>query len=335
MRAFVISGPNEASVEIVDDPHPEPGEAVVEVRRVGVCGTDVAFFTGSMPFLADGRANYPMRIGHEWTGVVVAVGSPSDAAWIGRRVVGDTMLGCRRCARCASGRQHTCATRLEVGVLGGKAGAVAEAVCVPVTSLFELPDAVDDAAGALVEPGGNAVRAVEATALHGGDPLLIIGPGTIGLLAALVARSHGIDVHLVGRGARNREFAATLGFANVWTWDSVPAVPFRAAIDASNDAGTPDRALGLIEPGGRLVCVGLAGEASLIDTRRLVFNDVTVVGILSGSPGMQATIDAYASGAVDPRPLVATTVGLDGVSAALAGGGSTNPGPKVHIDPRQ
>ena len=71
----------------------------MEVERVGVCGTDVAFFTGEMPYLHDGNARFPMRLGHEWAGVVTAVGSPEDEEWLGRRVTGDTMLGdgvCRR-----------------------------------------------------------------------------------------------------------------------------------------------------------------------------------------------------------------------------------------------
>jgi hypothetical protein len=74
----------------------------------------------------------------------------------------------------------------------------------------------------------------------------------------------------------------------------------------------------------------------LIDTRTLVMRDVTAVGILSASPGLDATIRAYATGAVDPRPLVAATVGLDQVGAVLAGKrpAGAGPGPKIHVDPR-
>ena len=98
----------------------------------------------------------------------------------------------------------------------------------------------------------------------------------------------------------------------------------------------PALALNLVEPAGRVVYVGLAGSPSSIDTRRLVLSDVTAVGVLSASPGLEATIAAYASGAVDPRPLVAATVGLDDVGAVLAGHrpAGSGPGPKFHVDPR-
>ncbi len=107
-------------------------------------------------------------------------------------------------------------------------------------------------------------------------------------------------------------------------------------VDASNAAHLPARALDLVEPAGRVVYIGLAGRPSLIDTRILALKDVTAVGILSASPGLDATIAAYASGAVDPRPLVAATVGLDQVGAVLAGERPVDagPGPKVHVDPR-
>ena len=336
MRAFVITGPHQAEVMEVPTPVPGPGEVVVGIERVGVCGTDVAFFTGEMPFLHDGNAAYPMRIGHEWMGTVVAVGSSEDEGWLGQRVTGDTMLGCRHCSRCASGRQHLCDARLEVGVRGGKDGALAEQVCVPVTSLFALPDIVDATAGALVEPAGNAWRSVQAAKLHAGSRVLIIGPGTIGLLAALIARADGVEVHLLGRSERSLSFARSLGFLETWTQESLPNLPFDAVINASTSGDVPARAVELVEPGRRVVYVGLAGSGSVVDSRALVFKDLTAVGILSGSPGTTQTIAAFADGSVDPRPLVAATVGLTEIGAILAG---TRPraasaAPKFHVDPR-
>jgi threonine dehydrogenase-like Zn-dependent dehydrogenase len=106
-------------------------------------------------------------------------------------------------------------------------------------------------------------------------------------------------------------------------------------IDASNAAQLPALALDLVEPAGRVVYIGLAGSPSNIDTRTLVLTDVTAVGVLSGSPGLDATIAAYASGAVNPRPLVAATVGLEQVGTVLAGERpeAAGPGPKIHVDP--
>jgi threonine dehydrogenase-like Zn-dependent dehydrogenase len=337
MRAWVLTGPRTGCVQDVAPPVAVPGEVIVDVERVGVCGTDVEFFTGEMAYLEQGHAAYPMRLGHEWAGRVSAIGSGVDEGWLGRRVTGDTMLGDGSCRRCRRGHQHVCADRQEVGIRGGRDGALAEQLVVPARSLHALPDAVDATLGALVEPGGNAWRAADATQAGAGDRVLVLGPGTIGLLVALFLRATGAEVHLLGQTASSLSFARDLGFAHAWRADDLPDVPFDAVVDAANSAELPARALELVEPSGRLVYIGLAGRPSLIDTRVLALKDVTAVGILSGSPGLPAAIAAYAAGTVDPRPLVAATVGLDAVGDVLAG---TRPagagaGPKIHIDPRK
>lgn len=336
MRAFVLTGPREFEVQDVEPPVANPGGVIIDVQRVGICGTDVEFYTGEMQYLREGHAHFPLRLGHEWMGTVVSVGEDVDPAWIGRRVTGDTMLGCGVCRRCLQGNQHVCEFRFEVGVRNGFAGALAEQLAMPVTALHALPDSVDDTLGALVEPGGNAIRSVWAANLAAGDRALVLGAGTIGLLVALIAQSQGVDVHLMGRSPRSLGFARSLGFEGVWTEERLPELPWDAVIDASNAPRLPARALDLVEPAKRVVYVGLAGSASLIDTRTLALKDVTAVGILSASPGLAGTIELYATGAVDPRPLVAATVGLDRVGAILAGERfkGAGEGPKMHVDPR-
>jgi threonine dehydrogenase-like Zn-dependent dehydrogenase len=333
VRAFVITSPGAGAVVEVDDPTPAPGEVVVDVERAGVCGTDLEFFSGEMAYLQSGEAAYPLRIGHEWCGTVTALGSSVDPAWLGRRVTGDTMLGCRACDRCRSGRQHLCVDRTEIGIRNGRAGALAERLPVPASALLPLPDTVDATLGALVEPGGNALRAVQAAALQPGERLLVTGPGTIGLLAASIAAAHGIEVHLLGLST---DFARSLGFANTWTAATLPRLRYDAVIDASTAPDLPALALDLVEPGRRVVYIGLAGRPSLVDTRRIALKDVTAVGILSASGGLSGTIQLYATGAVDPHRLVAATVRLDEAAAVLAGHRDPSWGaaPKIHIDPR-
>ena len=334
MKAFVITGPGRAGVHDVEPPSAAPGEVVVDVARAGICGTDIEFYTGEMQYLHEGHAQYPMRIGHEWMGTVSAVGEGVDAAWIGRRVTGDTMLGCQRCERCRAGLHHVCAFRDEIGVRNGRPGALAEQVAVPAWALHALPDAVDDATGAMVEPGGNAWRSVDAARLERGDRVLILGPGAIGLLCALFARAAGAEVHLLGRPGRSLEFARSFGFDGVWTEADLPDLAWHAVIDSSNAPHLPARALELVEPGRRIVHVGLAGSPSLIDTRMLALGDVTAVGILGASAGLDPTIAAYADGAVDPRPLIAATIGLEDLAGALAGARPTGAGagPKIHVE---
>jgi threonine dehydrogenase-like Zn-dependent dehydrogenase len=335
MRAFVLTAPLEFAVQEVPAPVAAPGEVVIDIERVGVCGTDVEFFTGEMAYLHQGHATYPMRLGHEWCGRVASVAADVDPAWIGRRVMGDTMIGDGTCRRCTRGRHHVCEQRTEVGIRNGRPGALAEQIAAPVSSLHLLPDALDAAAGALVEPGGSALRSALATQAGPGDRVLVLGPGTIGTLVALFLRATGVEVHLMGRSSRRLDFVRGLGFANAWTEATLPQLPFDAIVDASNAQHLPALAVELVEPAGQVVYVGLAGSPSQIDSRDLVLKDVTAVGILSASPGLAQTIDAYASGAVDPRPLVAATVGLGQVGAVLAGepmAGAGN-GPKIHVDP--
>lgn len=334
MRALVVTGPHHAEVQDVPEPEAAPGEVVVDVRRAGICGTDVEFFSGEMAYLHTGHADYPIRIGHEWMGTVSSVGDGVDPAWIGQRVTGDTMLGCGRCRRCRNGRQHVCERRLELGIRGGKPGALAEKVATPARSLHRLPDAVDDAMGALVEPGGNAFRSVQGAHLGAGGRCLVTGPGAIGLLCAMFAHAAGAEVHVLGRSDRSLAFARSLGFDGAWTEHELPRLPWDAVIEASTAPHLPATALDLVEPGGRVVYVGLAGTPSLVDTRELALKDVTAVGVLSASPGLAGTIEAYAAGAVDPRPLVAATVTLEELPAILAGErpAGAGPGPKFHVE---
>ena len=337
MRAFVVTGPGRSQVRDVDPPAARPGQVVVDVERVGVCGTDMEFFAGSMAYLRTGEAAYPIRIGHEWCGTVSAAGDGVDPSWVGARVTGDTMLGCGVCARCRDGRQHLCADRHEIGVRHGWPGALAEQLPVPVGALHRLPETVDATLGALVEPGANALRAVRAARLAPGRRALVLGPGTIGLLIALIARAEGAQVHVLGRDEPSLAFARTVGIEHAWTRADLPDVAFDAVLDASNAPELPALALDRVEPGGRVVLIGLAGEPSPVDSRALVMKDVTTVGVLSGSGGLAGTIELYAAGRVDPRPLVAATVGLAEVGEVLAGRREPAWGdaPKIHVDPRR
>ncbi|OUC95852.1 zinc-dependent alcohol dehydrogenase [Streptosporangium minutum] len=337
MRALVVTGPGKAELQETEPPVAAPGEVIVDVERVGVCGTDVELFTGEMSYLHSGRSWYPLRPGHEWCGTVTAVGADVDADWLGRRVTGDTMLGCGRCHRCRTGRHHVCADLAEIGISRGRPGALAEQLAVPASALQPLPDTVDLTLGALVEPGGNALRAVKGAGLAPGGRLLVLGTGTIGLLAALFARARGIEVHLLGRDPEGLRLARTLGFEGAWTRPSLPELAWDAVVDASNAGDLPALALDLVEPAGRVVCIGLAGTPSTIDTRHLVLKDVTAVGVLGGSAGLAGAVAAYADASVDARPLVAATVGLAEGLEVLAGHrpAGAGQGPKIHIDPRR
>jgi 2-desacetyl-2-hydroxyethyl bacteriochlorophyllide A dehydrogenase len=333
MRALVIAGPRSARVEEVEAPLAGPGQVVVDVRRAGICGTDVELFTGQLAYFAQGKTGFPLRPGHEWCGVVSALGAGADPGWLGVRVTGDTMLGCGHCARCRAGHGHVCPDRHEVGIVGW-AGALAEQVAVPASSLHRLPDAIDDRAGALVEPGGNGWRAASAAQARPGQRILVCGPGTIGLLTTAFATAAGAEVHILALDRSRETLAASFGAEAYWTADDLPPGTYDAVVDCTDDHRMPATALTLAEPAGRLVFIGISGVPSLVDSRDLVLGDLTAVGILGASAGLAPAIEHYADGRVDPSGVVQVTVGLDEAAEALAGQVSAGTGTKIHIDPR-
>jgi threonine dehydrogenase-like Zn-dependent dehydrogenase len=337
MRAFEVV--ERGRGEVVDAPEPEAaaGEVVVEVARVGVCGTDVSIFYGDEARIGRNRLQYPIRLGHEWSGTVVRIGDGVDEAWLGARVTGDTLIGCGHCARCRSGRHHLCDDRFGIGVRRNRPGALAEFLPVPEVSLRRLPDTVTDEMGAMVEPGANAYRAVEAAGVGPGTATLVLGSGNIGLLAAAFALAAGSEVHVIGIDDDSLALAARLGVAGTWRQGEQPALAWDAVIDATNSPDMPQFAFDTVDVGRTVVLIGVAITPSTTDSRRIVHKELAVHGVLGGSAGLVRTIEAYASGAVDPRPLIAGTVGLDGVAAVLAGEAphTNGPGPKFLVDPKR
>lgn len=340
MRALVVTAPGVAEVQEIAAPVARPGELLVEVERVGICGTDVELYTGEMAYIQQGFTTFPLRLGHEWAGRVIGAGSADDNAWLGKLITGDTMLGCGRCSYCKGGNQHVCPDRNELGIRGDWAGALAEQIVIPSRFAFEIPDSVSPAAAALVEPGGNSLRAVRAANIQPGDRVLILGAGTIGLLCAQFALAEGAEVHIAGVRPNALQLARDLGVAHVHTLDDMNdgrADEFDAVIDATSLVTAPELSVKLARPAGRVVFIGLSSTPSTVDTRIIALKDITVVGILSASPGLAGAIAAFASGAVAPDAIVSEVVSLEDVPSRLEGarGADAGPGPKVHVDPRR
>jgi threonine dehydrogenase-like Zn-dependent dehydrogenase len=339
MRALVVTAPRQASVREVPDPVPAAGELLVEVERVGICGTDVELYTGEMAYIPQGHTHFPIRLGHEWTGRVVAVGDPADDAWIGKRITGDTMLGCGHCEYCLAGVHHVCPNRFEVGIRDGWAGALAEKTLVPTRFAYEIPEHVSVTAAALVEPGGNSLRAVRAADITPGDRVLVLGSGTIGLLAAQFALAAGAEVHVGGVREGSLALARSLGVLHTRQLSELadsPSDQFDAVIEATSNDAMPAVSVRLAKPAGRVVYIGLSSGPSLVDSRDIALKDITAVGILSASPGLAGAIEHFADGSVLPDAIVSEVVALEDVPARLEGtrGPNAGPGPKVHVDPR-
>ncbi|HPU03448.1 MAG TPA: alcohol dehydrogenase catalytic domain-containing protein [Rhodoglobus sp.] len=338
MRALVVTAPRQAAVLEVEDPVASPGELLVEVERVGICGTDVELYTGEMAYHDQGVTHFPLQLGHEWTGRVVAVGSAEDESWLGRRVTGDTMLGCGHCDYCLSGHHHVCPDRFEVGIRDGWPGALTERVLIPTRYAYAIPESVSLAAAALVEPGGNSLRAARAASIEPGHRVLVLGSGTIGLLAALFARAEGAEVHIAGVREGSLELARSLGVHSTLRLDEIGdrENEYDSVIEATSVETMPSLAVRLAKPAGRVVYIGLSSTPSLVDSRHIALKDITAVGILSASPGLAGAIQSFAAGAVVPDALVSEVIPLDDVPSRLEGrrGATAGPGPKVHVDPR-
>lgn len=339
MRALVVTAPRQAEVQEVPAPVARPGELVVEVERVGICGTDIELYTGEMAYIEQGHTTFPLRLGHEWTGRVIGVGSEQDAAWLGKRVTGDTMLGCGECEYCRARTQHVCPNRSEVGIRGEWAGALAEQMVIPTRFALEIPEHVSVTAAALVEPGGNSLRAVRAAQLQPGQSVLVLGSGTIGLLAAQFALAEGAEVHVAGVRESSLELARSLGVQHTLQLDDLAdgrENEFDAVIECTSNETMPALAVKLTKPAGRVVYIGLSSTPSLVDSRDIALKDITAVGILSASPGLAGAIEHFADGSVEPDAIVSEVIPLEDVPSRLEGerGPGGGVGPKVHVDPR-
>jgi threonine dehydrogenase-like Zn-dependent dehydrogenase len=250
------------------------------------------------------------------------------------------MLGCGHCDYCRAGHHHVCPNRFEVGIRDGWPGALAEKTLVPTRFAFAIPEHVSVTAAALVEPGGNSLRAVRAANITTAQKVLILGSGTIGLLAAQFALAAGAEVHVGGVREGSLALARSLGVEHTWQLDDLSAAAsdqFDAVIEATSNEAMPALSVRLAKPAGRVVFIGLSSTPSLVDTREVALKDITAVGILSASPGLAGAIEHFADGSVVPDSIVSEVISLDRVPDRLEGhrGPHAGPGPKVHVDPRQ
>lgn len=202
MKAVVIHGPHDLRVDEVPKPVPRTGEVVCKVAAAGICGTDTEIYHGTMPYLEMGYLEYPWTPGHEWSGVVDSVGEGVTSLKPGDRVTGECSIPCSTCPACLRGDYHLCETRTEVGLTGRYQGAFAEYILMPAPQCVRVPDGVTLREAAMTEPSGVAVHAVDLLNLKPGEKTVVLGDGTIGQLAAQVARAAGASP-LVVLGSRD------------------------------------------------------------------------------------------------------------------------------------
>lgn len=182
MKALVYMGPHDLKILYRDEPNPKAHEVKLRPRLVGICGSDIHGYTGS-----SGRRIAPMVMGHEIAAVVDSVGDGVTKFKAGDRVTVQPIMYCGNCDYCKVGLTNVCANRRGLGVLNVD-GAFSEYFCINENNVFAIPDNVSDKAAAMMDPFSVVFRALKYAMPLQGKNLLIIGAGTIGILALKLAR---------------------------------------------------------------------------------------------------------------------------------------------------
>lgn len=315
MDALQITAPETLLQTRLPVPEIKDGEILVRTAFVGICGTDVHLLQGHSFYYDHGYLKYPFVFGHEYTGVVVAARGV-DGISEGDRVVGHCMVECHVCDNCRKGRRHLCRNLKEVG-LRYIPGAAAEFVAVPGYAVTRVPDNLSLRAATLVEPSVTAYHAIERANVRTDDVVAIIGTGTLGLLALLMAKLTAERVDVIGVEESELAFATTLGADRVRRPDEVGNNEYSVVIEASGAASSTGLTARILDLGGRCSLIGVVNEPARDFTPSLVtLKDHTIHGILHGLDYYLQTVNLFASRRVDPTQLIAQ-VGPIGEAPAM------------------
>lgn len=319
MRASVLREKGVIALEERPVPAPQPGEVLVRVRSVGVCGSDVHYFSEGR--IGDFVVESPLVLGHEVSGVIAGVGAGVPDSRIGERVAIEPQRPCRTCRMCKTGHLNLC-PQMEFFATPPIDGAFADYVTAPADFAFPLPDAISDDAGALLEPFSVGMWAVGKAAPRPGSRVLISGAGPIGALTALAARAQGASEVIVSDPVASRR-AAILAFGATSAVDptdpgtDLAALGVDAFIECSG--ATPALVSGLhaLRPAGTAVMVGLGAEEMPIPVQLIMNRELTLTGIFRYVDTWPQVIAAAQDPAVDLDALVTARFPLEEVEAAL------------------
>ena len=332
MKTYYITALHTLELREEPTPTPGPGEALVQVRLVGVCGSDLHAYEGSQPFF-----QYPQIGGHEVVGDVIAVSpkpSPVPAIpkrvqerlpQVGDRVTLDPSLPCGHCYPCRSGRYNCCANMRVMGVHAP--GAMAEYFTAPLACLHVLPDDMDDELAVLAEPVSIGVQATNRSRLVAGETCLIIGAGTIGLCILMVAKSRGVRCAISDLCQARLDLAAKLGadlVLNPAAGDIAPALldltdgdgP-AVVFEAVGHSATVAQAGELVAAAGRVVQLGLCSEPICFPGNLFVKKELDWLGSRLHGGTIPVAVRLLAAGTIRPLPLITHRMRLDQAEAAL------------------
>jgi threonine dehydrogenase-like Zn-dependent dehydrogenase len=257
-----------------DIPKPEAGmdEVLIRLTAAGICATDLE--------LVKGYAGFSGIIGHEFVGVVEAVGRHQSTHWMNQRVVGSINIGCHDCPACLNGDSEHCQNRKVLGIRG-KDGVFAEYFTLPVSNLYAVPEEVADESAVFTEPLAAAIRVARQLEDIKISTVAVIGPGRLGLLIAKVLEVAGYAVTVLGRSENSLVLPRrwSLGVALV---QDCADNSYECVVDASGQASGFRQALRIIRPRGVLILKSTFSSLEPVDLTKVVVGEVNILGSRCG-----------------------------------------------------
>lgn len=315
MVAVIKQGPGPGGIVVGSIPRPLPasGEAVLSVVATGICGTDVHIAHDEYAH------ETPVVMGHEILGRVLSVGSSIDEHWLGKLVAAETYFAtCEACHMCRAGRRNLCTQRKSLGSF--RNGGFAEEVMMPAMNLHELPHLPGELDGVLSEPLACVTHCLlDPPVVQPGDQVLVTGPGTMGQIAAQVARTSGGIVTLAGlpSDAARLSVAREIGFATITTKPDDDA--FDVVIECSGSAAAAAAGLRSVRRGGRVVQVGIFGGDVSVPLDLVIYKEVVLTSGFASTPtSWRSAMRLLGSGELSLTPLVTQEVALENFNEALA-----------------
>jgi L-iditol 2-dehydrogenase len=322
MRVARLHGAGDVRLHTEDRPEPAgDGERLVEVTSVGICGSDLHWFTEGG--IGDAVVARPLVLGHEMAGVIR--GGPDD----GTRVAIDPAIPCGVCEPCGDGYGNLCPDVVFAGH-GSCDGGLRQFLTWPAHRLHALPDALSDDDGALLEPLGVALHALDLAHLRMASTVAVVGCGPIGLMLIQLARLHGATRIVAAEPLPHRmALAEKFGASPAGASAAVADVVF----EVSGSDAAVDTALRLAKPGARVVLVGIPdGDRTTFSAAQARRKGLTLVIVRRMGEVFPRVIDLAARGLVDLTPLVSDVFGLEDATTAMTTAAART-GLKVVIHP--